>query len=162
MSVRPLSDNGRQRGSVRYVPLMNERVCMPRGRKTALTIHLTADERQMLTAWQRSTTIQAGRAKRGGLFSCWPTGYRFPISPPRSGSAGALSTSGCSGFSTQALRGWLTNQDAVSASGHASRTGPEGAAGHGGGAWSRRGPQLSVVRCLTKPPDTVGEPTSTF
>ena len=35
---------------------------MARGRKTSLTICLTADERQTLTAWQRSTTIPAGRA----------------------------------------------------------------------------------------------------
>ena len=38
---------------------------MPRGRKTSLTIHLTAAERQTLMAWQRSTTIPAGRARRG-------------------------------------------------------------------------------------------------
>ena len=40
---------------------------MPRGRKTVLTIHLTADERQTLMAWQRSTTIPVGRARRGRL-----------------------------------------------------------------------------------------------
>src|SRR5574341_1409260 len=37
---------------------------MPRGRHTALKIDLTPDQRQTLTAWQRSTTIQAGRARR--------------------------------------------------------------------------------------------------
>jgi len=40
---------------------------MARGRKTALTIHLTAEERQTLTAWQRSTTIRAARARRGRI-----------------------------------------------------------------------------------------------
>lgn len=40
---------------------------MARGRKTALTLHLTADERQTLMAWQRSTTIPAGRARRGRI-----------------------------------------------------------------------------------------------
>ena len=40
---------------------------MPRGRKTSLTISLTADERQTLMAWQRSTTIPAGRARRGRI-----------------------------------------------------------------------------------------------
>ncbi len=40
---------------------------MPRGRKTSLTIHLTDEERQTLLAWQRSTTIPAGRARRGRL-----------------------------------------------------------------------------------------------
>ena len=40
---------------------------MPRGRHTPLTIHLTAEDRQTLTAWQRSTTIRAGYAKRGRI-----------------------------------------------------------------------------------------------
>jgi hypothetical protein len=40
---------------------------MARGRKTALTLHLTAEERHMLLAWQRSTTIPAGRARRGRI-----------------------------------------------------------------------------------------------
>ncbi len=38
---------------------------MPRGRKTALTLQLTREERQTLRGWQRSTTIAAGRARRG-------------------------------------------------------------------------------------------------
>jgi len=40
---------------------------MARGRKTSLTIKLTAEERRALTAWQRSTTIPAGRARRGRI-----------------------------------------------------------------------------------------------
>jgi CRP-like cAMP-binding protein len=40
---------------------------MARGRKTSLTIHLTPEERRMLQAWQRSTTISAGRARRGRI-----------------------------------------------------------------------------------------------
>ena len=40
---------------------------MARGRKTSLTIQLTAEERQALTTWQRSTTIPAGRARRGRI-----------------------------------------------------------------------------------------------
>ena len=40
---------------------------MARGRKTSLTITLTADERQTLSRWQRSTTIPAGRARRGRI-----------------------------------------------------------------------------------------------
>ena len=40
---------------------------MVHGRKTALTITLTADERQTLRAWQRSTTIPAGRARWGRI-----------------------------------------------------------------------------------------------
>ena len=37
---------------------------MPRGRKTSFTIHLTPAQRQTLLAWQRSTTISAGLARR--------------------------------------------------------------------------------------------------
>ena len=40
---------------------------MPRGRKTSLTILLTADQRQTLLAWQRSATIRAGLARRSRL-----------------------------------------------------------------------------------------------
>ena len=40
---------------------------MVRGRKTSLTIRLTPTERQTLLAWQRSTTISAGLARRGRL-----------------------------------------------------------------------------------------------
>jgi hypothetical protein len=40
---------------------------MARGRKTSLTIRLTAEERHALMSWQRSTTIPAGRARRGRI-----------------------------------------------------------------------------------------------
>ena len=40
---------------------------MARGRRTSLTIRLTAEERQTLQAWQRATTISAGRARRGRM-----------------------------------------------------------------------------------------------
>jgi transposase len=40
---------------------------MARGRKTSLTIDLAPEERQTLLAWQRSTTISAGRARRGRI-----------------------------------------------------------------------------------------------
>jgi len=40
---------------------------MTRGRKTALTIYLTPTERQTLRAWQRATTIAAGRARRARI-----------------------------------------------------------------------------------------------
>ena len=40
---------------------------MVRGRKTSFTIHLTPAERQTLLAWQRSTTISAGLARRGRM-----------------------------------------------------------------------------------------------
>ena len=40
---------------------------MARGRTTSLTIRLTPTERQTLLAWQRATTIAAGRARRGRI-----------------------------------------------------------------------------------------------
>ena len=40
---------------------------MPRGRKTSFTIHLTPAQRQTLLAWQRSTAISAGLARRGRI-----------------------------------------------------------------------------------------------
>ena len=40
---------------------------MARGRKTALMIRLTPAERRTLLAWQRATTMAAGRARRGRI-----------------------------------------------------------------------------------------------
>src|SRR5262249_34469955 len=40
---------------------------MARGRTTTLTISLTPAERRTLRAWQRATTISAGRARRGRI-----------------------------------------------------------------------------------------------
>src|SRR5713101_7912558 len=37
------------------------------GRTTSLTIRLTSAERRTLLAWQRATTISAGRARRGRI-----------------------------------------------------------------------------------------------
>jgi hypothetical protein len=51
---------------------------MARGRKTALRLRLTADERRTLLAWQRSTTIAAGRARRGRILLLMADG--LPIS----------------------------------------------------------------------------------
>jgi hypothetical protein len=42
-------------------------LAMPRGRTTALTVRLTPAERQTLRAWQRSTRIPAGLARRGRI-----------------------------------------------------------------------------------------------
>ena len=51
---------------------------MPRGRKTALTIHLTAEERQTLLAWHRAMTIPAGQARRARIITL--LAERVPIS----------------------------------------------------------------------------------
>jgi hypothetical protein len=51
---------------------------MARGRHTSLTIRLTTKERQTLLAWQRSTSIPAGRARRGRVILLMAD--RVPIS----------------------------------------------------------------------------------
>ena len=51
---------------------------MARGRKTSLAIRLTPAERQTLLAWQRATTISAGRARRGRIILL--VADRVPIS----------------------------------------------------------------------------------
>jgi hypothetical protein len=51
---------------------------MARGRHSALTIQLTADERQTLERWQRSTTIHAKRARRGRILLLLAT--QMPVS----------------------------------------------------------------------------------
>ena len=40
---------------------------LARGRTTSLTIRFTEAERRTLQAWQRATTISAGRARRGRI-----------------------------------------------------------------------------------------------
>ena len=51
---------------------------MARGRKTSLTIRLTPAERRTLLAWQRATTLSAGRARRGRIILL--VADRVPIS----------------------------------------------------------------------------------
>src|SRR5712691_12577839 len=51
---------------------------MARGRRTSLTIRLTPAQRQTLVAWQRATTISAGRARRGRIILLMAE--RVPIS----------------------------------------------------------------------------------
>jgi transposase len=51
---------------------------MARGRTTSLTICLTPAERRTLLAWQRATTISAGRARRGRIILLMAD--RVPIS----------------------------------------------------------------------------------
>jgi len=47
--------------------LLTRGLFMARGRRTSLTIRLTPADRQTLLSWQRSTTIPAGRARRGRI-----------------------------------------------------------------------------------------------
>jgi hypothetical protein len=52
---------------------------MARGRKTSLTIRLTPAERRTLLAWQRSTTIPAGRARRGRILLLLEEGISISV-----------------------------------------------------------------------------------
>ena len=40
---------------------------MAQGRRTSVAVELTSEDRQTLEAWQRSTTIMAGPARRGRI-----------------------------------------------------------------------------------------------
>jgi hypothetical protein len=51
---------------------------MARGRRTSLTICLTAKERRTLLAWQRSSTVPAGHTRRGRVILL--VARRVPIS----------------------------------------------------------------------------------
>ena len=51
---------------------------MARGRRTSLTIRLTAQERRTLQAWQYSKTMPAGHARRGRVILL--VARRVPIS----------------------------------------------------------------------------------
>jgi len=95
---------------------------MARGRKTALTMQLTADERQTLMAWQRSTTIRAGRARRGRIILLLADGIRSPMSPRWWGSAGALSPSGRSVFCRMDWKVWQASLAAAGAEGRLALT----------------------------------------
>ena len=77
---------------------------MARGRKTSLTLRLTPAERRTLLAWQRATTLSAGRARRGRIILLMDDGMTITDIAPRSASAVALSINGCSGFASMAWR----------------------------------------------------------
>lgn len=53
-------------------------LCMARGRRTSLTICLTAKERRTLLAWQHSQAIPVGQARRGRMILL--VARRVPIS----------------------------------------------------------------------------------
>ena len=48
---------------------------MARGRKSALRMILSAEERHLLEHWQRSTTIAAGLVRRGQIVLLLATGH---------------------------------------------------------------------------------------
>ena len=52
-----------------------EEIALARGRKSSWRIVLSPEERQTLERWQRSTTITAGRARRGKIVLLLATGY---------------------------------------------------------------------------------------
>ena len=73
-------------------------------------------------------SVQQPPSRRGvpdgaGLSYSWPMGSRSPMWPPRSASTVALFTSGCSGFSRRAWRGWQINKVVVAGVGRVSLRG---------------------------------------
>jgi hypothetical protein len=88
---------------------------MPRGRQTSVTIRLTPEERRTLTAWQRSPTISAGRARRGRIILQLADGIPIVHIAKTVGSADALSINGPGAFSTMVLMVWRTDQAAAAA-----------------------------------------------
>jgi len=86
---------------------------MARGWKTLLTIDLTAEQRETLTAWQRSTTIPAGHAKRGRIILLIADRVPLVKIAPWSGSPAMVSISGHSAFCKMTWKVWQTNQGAT-------------------------------------------------
>jgi len=58
---------------------------MPRGRKTALHLHLTVQERATLYAWQRSPTLPAGLVRRGRIILLLAEGWPITHIGPQVG-----------------------------------------------------------------------------
>ena len=81
---------------------------MARGRKSSLRIVLSPEEHQTLERWQRSTTITAGRARRGKSSCYWPRGTPNPTWRSRLVCNGPSSASGPNGFSPSAWMASLT------------------------------------------------------
>ena len=52
-----------------------EEIAMARGRKSSLRIVLSAEERQTLERWQRSTTLGAGLVRRGKIILLVAAGH---------------------------------------------------------------------------------------
>ena len=84
---------------------------MARGRKTSLTIRLTPAQRQTLLEWQRSTTIPAGRARRGRIILLMADrGADLPDCRHGGDQPAFCLQVGRSALCTQGWRGWPTNQ----------------------------------------------------
>lgn len=58
---------------------------MPRGRHTSILVTLSPEEQAELRHWQRSTTINAGRARRARLITLVATGQTIRASAALAG-----------------------------------------------------------------------------
>jgi hypothetical protein len=56
-------------------PYRWEEIAMARGRKSSLRMVLSAEERQTLERWQRSTTLGAGLVRRGKIILLLAAGH---------------------------------------------------------------------------------------
>ena len=77
---------------------------MAHGRQTALTLtlNLTPEERQTLLAWQRSTTIPAGPARRGRMIVRVAEGMSLSHSAALVGSSRRFLSTWATAFSPRA------------------------------------------------------------
>ena len=78
---------------------------MARGRKSSLRIVLSPEERQTLERWQRSTTMTAGRARRGKIILLLATGYSQSDVAQAAGVQRAVVRTGATRFLAQRLDG---------------------------------------------------------
>jgi hypothetical protein len=90
-----------------------EEIAVARGRKSSWRIVLSPEERQTLERWHRSTTITAGRARRGKIILLLATGYPNPTWRSRLVCNGPSSASGPNVFSPSAWMASLTPPAAV-------------------------------------------------
>jgi hypothetical protein len=82
---------------------------MARGGNSPFLLLLSSAERAQLAHWQRSTTIQAGLAKRGHIILWRADGLALAEIARRLGGGGGSCAHGSSAFSTSAWPGCLTS-----------------------------------------------------
>ena len=78
---------------------------MARGRKTSLSITLSAEDRRTLESWQRATTIRAGLAKRGRVILCIAEGLSVAETVRRVGISKRLVYKWVERFQTEGIDG---------------------------------------------------------
>jgi hypothetical protein len=78
---------------------------MARGPKTSLSVTMSAEDRRTLESWERSTTIQAGLAKRGRVIVCIADGLSVAETVRRVGISKRLVYKWAERFQTEGIEG---------------------------------------------------------